>query len=138
MKKTEIKVTEKAITVGTGKNAVIVPFEAQAKGIKWFVTKSADKKRDYVAVGFKRYANGELRANIYLHDYSGTLASLKTADGTPLNRIARLTALGDKGYKYTVTNLASLENFACLFADFEKARIAYDKTNKPRDRKSVV
>ncbi len=116
-----INVTPKAVAVVNGKNKVEVPYVSTAKGVKWYVSKACN--RDYIAIGFKTYANGERRANIYLHDYSNKFASLKTADGKPLETIAKATPMVS-GKKYTVTNLSpeGLKNFAVMFVDFEKAR----------------
>ena len=122
-----IKTDSKAITVVNGKNKVEVPYVSTAKGVRWYVSKACN--RDYIAIGFKVYANGETRANIYLHDYANKLADIKTADGKPLQSIAKATPMTE-GKKYTVTNLSpeGLKNFAVMFADFEKARQFDGKT----------
>ena len=122
-----IKTDSRAITVINGKSKVEVPYVSTAKGVKWFVSKG--KKGDYIAIGFKVYANGETRANLYLHDYANKFASLKTGDGKALETIAKATPMAS-GKKYTVTNLSpeGLKNFAVMFADFEKARQSDSKT----------
>ena len=126
MTKTTINVTTKAIVINNGKKTLEIPcVNDNSKGIKWYVTKASDGK-DFVAIGFKRYANNEMRANLYLHDYKGIFGNLKALDGTTLDRLDR-KALGDKGFKYTVTGLSSLENFAGLFFDFEASRLEYNK-----------
>ena len=123
-----IKTTEQAIIVTNGKAKTEVPYVSTAKGVKWFVTKG--KNGDYISMGFKVYANGEVRCNLYLHDYGNKFASLKTADGKALETIAKATPM-TQGKKYTITNLSGegLRNFAVMFADFEKSRQADSKAD---------
>ena len=137
MKNITIETNGKAMTVKNGKAVVVVPYVSTAKGVKWYVTKG--KKGDYIAIGFKVYANGETRANLYLHDYNNKFASLKTLDGKALDSIAKATPMAS-GKKYTVTNLSGdgLKNFAVMFEDFEKARQTDSKTadSKPTASKA--
>ena len=97
-----------------------IPYVSTAKGIKWFVTKG--EQGDYIAFGFKLYANGETRVSIYLHDYNDKLAKAKTANGKALTDICTVKPM-TKGHKYCISGLSSLANFAPVFRSFEQARL---------------
>ena len=97
-----------------------IPYVATAKGIKWFVTKG--EQGDYIAFGFKLYANGETRVSIYLHDYTDKLSKTKTLDGKALTDICTVKPM-TKGHKYCISGLSSLANFAPVFRSFEQARL---------------